>query len=121
MNGETYQRHDDRTASRPEVSGLLLRYAALVVMDGVTQPTSVAEITEAIERLGVRVPERKGKWVSDALRCEHRKGRIMRVGRNRYVGSDIPKRTRQRAMRAILELRRSPTSTVRTELGHRVA
>ena len=87
------------TDNAPEVRGLLLRYAAILVLEGVTVPTSVAEIADAIERLGVRVPERKGKWVSDALRCEHRKGR--------YVGGvAIPERTRRRARRALRDARR---------------
>ena len=92
----------------PELSGVLLRYAAILVMEGVTAPTTVGEIVEAIERLGVRVPERKGKWVSDALRCEHRKERVRRVGRNRYVGGQpLPDRTRRRARRALVEAQRT--------------
>ena len=92
----------------PEVSGLLLRYAAILVMEGVTVPVRVSEIVEAIERLGVRVPERKGKWVSDALRCEQAKGRVRRVGRNRYVGGlSLSDRTRRRAHHALLEARRT--------------
>ena len=98
------------TDNAPEVRGLLLRYAAILVLEGVTVPTSVAEIADAIERLGVRVPERKGKWVSDALRCEHRKGRVRRVGRDRYVGGvAIPEWTRRRARRALRDARRRVT------------
>lgn len=92
----------------PELSGVVLRYAVLLVMEGVTRPTTVGEIVEAIERYGVRVPERKGKWVSDALRCELRKGRVVRVGRNRYVGGlPMPDRTRRRAGRAVATARRT--------------
>jgi hypothetical protein len=96
------------TDNAPELRGLLLRYAAILVMEGVTRPTSVGEIVEAIERLGVRVPERKGKWVSDALRCEHRKGRVRRVGRDQYIGgTSLPGRTRRRARRALADARRT--------------
>lgn len=92
----------------PELSGVVLRYAAVLVMEGVTRPTTVGEIVEAIERLGVRIPERKGKWVSDALRCEHKKGRVRRVGRNQYVGGlQLPDRTRRRARRALSEAQRT--------------
>ena len=98
--------HIPRPPEQPEVTGLSLRYAALLVMDGVREPTSVQAIALAIERLGVRVPDRKGKWVSDALRCEHRRGRILRVGRDQYVGTRLAERTRRRAARQILDLRR---------------
>ena len=92
----------------PVLTGLLLRYAAVLVMEGVSRPSTVGEIVAAIERLGVRVPERKGKWVSDALRCEQRKGRVVRVGRNRYIGGrPLPERTRRRARRALAEARRT--------------
>ena len=92
----------------PELSGLLLRYAAVLAMEGVTRPTSVREIVAAIERHGLRVPERKGKWVSDALRTECRKGRVVRVGRDRYVGGmPLPERTRRRARRALGEAQRT--------------
>lgn len=86
---------------RPEVTGILLRYAVIVVMHGVTRPATVGQIVDAIERLGVEVPERKGKWVSDALRTEHKKGRVIRVGHNRYVGTEIPRSTYYRARRSL--------------------
>ncbi len=90
----------------PPVTGLLLRYAVILVMEGVTTPVSVADIVRAIERLGVSVPERKGKWVSDALRTEHKKQRVIRIGRDRYVGGlPLSERTRRRATRAIVEAR----------------
>ena len=93
---------------RPVLTGLLLRDAAVLVMEGVTRPSTVGEIVEAIEQLGVRVPERKGKWVSDAVRCEQRKDRVIRVGRNRYVGGrPLPDRTRRRARRTLVEARRT--------------
>jgi len=89
-----------------ELSGVLLRYATILVMEGVDRPTTVGEIVEAIEGFGVAVPERKGKWVSDALRCEQRKGRVRRVGRNQYIGGlALSDRTRRRATRAIITAR----------------
>ncbi|MDW3219871.1 MAG: hypothetical protein R8F63_14750 [Acidimicrobiales bacterium] len=106
-----------RMPYRPEVTGILLRYALLDVMHGVTQPTSVDEIVHAIERLGVTIPERKGKWVSDALRTEHKKGRIIRVGRNRYVGTEIPRSTRYRAKRAIRDHRARVEGTFWENVG----
>lgn len=91
-----------------EVTGILLRYAILLVMDGVTTPASVDDIAGAIQRLGVRAPERQGKWISDALRTEVRKGRVIRTGRDRYVaGVPMPNRTRSRARSAITEARRT--------------
>lgn len=99
---------DDDPAAGPELSGILLRYAAALVMQEVTRPTSVAEIAEAIERLGVRIPGRKGKTVSDALRWEQRNGRVVRVGRDRYVGgAPMPRSTRSRARKAIADARRT--------------
>jgi len=90
----------------PPVTGILLRYAVILVMEGVTTPVSVADIVRAIERLGVNVPERKGKWVSDALRTERKKKRVIRIGRDRYIGGlPLSERTRRRATRAIVEAR----------------
>ncbi|MDW3219269.1 MAG: hypothetical protein R8F63_11720 [Acidimicrobiales bacterium] len=69
-----------------------------------TTPATVGEIADAMERFGVRPPERRGKWVSDALRTEVRKGRIVQVGRNRYVGGLAPStRTRSRIRSALRE------------------
>ncbi|GJM38174.1 MAG: hypothetical protein DHS20C19_15410 [Acidimicrobiales bacterium] len=102
---------------RPEVTGILLRYALLDVMHGVAQPASIDEIVRAIEGLGVEIPARKGKWVSDALRTEHKKGRIIRVGRNRYVGTEIPRSTRYRAKRSIRDHRAPVEGTFRDAAG----
>jgi hypothetical protein len=89
---------------RTEVSGLLLRYAILAVMEGVTRPAGVREIADSIGRFGVRTPSREGKLVSDALRTEVRKGRVMRVGRDLYVGGHpLSERTRSRIQASLRE------------------
>lgn len=99
---------DQNHAAGPELSGILLRYAVALVMQGVTTPTSVAAIADAVEGMGVRVPGRKGKSISDALRWEHRNGRVVRVGRDRYVGgAPMPRSTRSRARKAIADARRT--------------
>lgn len=98
-----YLSHD-----RPlEVTGVLLRYAILLIMEGVTRPATVSDIAASIRRLGVVAPEREGKWISDALRTEHRKGRVVRVGHDQYVGGEpLPERTRSRARSSISQARR---------------
>lgn len=89
------------------VTGILLRYAILLVMEGVTTPTGVDEIARSIRRLGVRAPDPQGKRVSDALRTEVRKGRVVRLDRDRYVaGEPLAARTRSRARSSLVEAMR---------------
>jgi hypothetical protein len=90
----------------PPLNGILLRYAVLDVMAGTTEPVRIADLVEAVEARGNTIPERKGKHLSDALRTEHRRGRVRRVGRDQYVAVEIPSSTVRRARRALLDRRR---------------
>ena len=66
---------------------------------------TVAEIVEALRRLGVDVPGRASKTVSDALRWEIQNGRVRRTAPATYAFDQMPAST-GRWMRA--ELRNTP-------------
>lgn len=91
-----------------ELSRLDLRYflseAMAAAPDRVwTPPELVAEV----ERVGFRVTGRAGKVVSDHLRAEVNRGRVVRTGRGRYRTGTIPGTTRRRMQYAVGHRRRS--------------
>ena len=54
---------------------------------------TVAEIVEALGRVGVDVPGRGSRTISDALRWEIRKGRVRRTAPATYVFGRMPAST----------------------------
>jgi len=54
---------------------------------------TVPEIVVGVEALGLSIPGRSSKTVSDALRWEVRKGRAVRLERSRYRAGSIPRST----------------------------
>jgi hypothetical protein len=56
----------------------------------------VPDLVELLERRGVRIPGRPSKVVSDALRAEMRRGRVVRLGRGRYGPGHMPRSTAHR-------------------------
>ena len=54
---------------------------------------TVPEIVAGVEAFGLSVPGRSSKVVSDALRWEVRKGRIVRLERSRYRTGSMPRST----------------------------
>ncbi|MDE0803609.1 MAG: hypothetical protein OSA99_09830 [Acidimicrobiales bacterium] len=56
----------------------------------------VVELAEALERAGFELQGRPTKVVSDALRTEIQRGRVVRVGWGRYEMGHIPGGTRRR-------------------------
>jgi hypothetical protein len=69
------------------------RYAATLVLRDAPGPLGLEEIARGLEAMGIEVPERRSKRVSDALRTEQRKGRVVRVGRGVYRTGRIPEST----------------------------
>lgn len=97
-------------AAAPVLHGRHLRYALLELLGAASRPLSVRELASGVERLGFRVHGRDGKAISDALRWERARGRVVRTARDRYVAGVIPRST---AHRARTTLRRVHNGTVR--------
>lgn len=78
--------------------GLIVRYVLTYYLQRAGQAT-VAELVASLESDGFRIAERQSKVVSDALRWEVRRGRVVRLGRGRYGVGRIPRGTRNRIER----------------------
>lgn len=100
---------NDPTTSRPSASltvpwdhprridGLELRYLLTDLIDGPERRVwSVSELVETVAGLGFRFGDRPSRAVSDLLRLEIWRGRIVRLGRGRYRAAVIPGSTRRR-------------------------
>jgi hypothetical protein len=73
--------------------GIQLRYELCVCLLDARTPLTIRELVERIEARGFTVPGRASKVVSDALRWEVRRGRVIRVGRGRYARGAMPRST----------------------------
>jgi hypothetical protein len=102
-----------------EIDGRLLRRVLVTwLMDaGPDCPLTVPELAQRLEQARLHVRGRGGKAVSDALRWEVRRGRVLRVGRGRYVvGGQIPRSTAWKIRRqALAVLHPQPASAVPAE------
>lgn len=77
---------------------------------------TVQDLVDALDRRGIDVPGRASKTISDALRWEVSRGRVMRVGRGRYRTGAIPRSTRWWLGRQVDAMR---TGTVMAPGGYR--
>jgi hypothetical protein len=91
--------HDQRVAGRE------LRYRVTLVLLDARRPLTVRELLAALDRGGYDVAGRPSKTVSDILRSEIRRGRVVRSARSTYVVRTIPPST-VRWMRRWLEAHR---------------
>lgn len=82
--------------------GLELRYVLcdLIAARGGAVCT-VAELVRELERGGFELGGRPSKEISDALRWEVARGRVVRVGRGRYRTGGIPGATRRRIRKVV--------------------
>src|SRR3546814_17912399 len=74
-------------------SGRELRYTLTIVLADVRRTLTVPELLEALNRLGLTAAGRPAKTISDALRWEVRKGRVVQLARGRYRTGRIPRST----------------------------
>jgi hypothetical protein len=107
---------DDRLC----LTGLELRYAALIVLDQrFGLPRTIPEMLDDLDGLGVRpAGARPNKVLADALRWEVRRGRVERVAHGRYRLRSLPDTTRRRARRVVrlaLEAHRPPSPFATSE------
>jgi hypothetical protein len=73
--------------------GRPLRYLLTILLVDARRPLTVAELIEQVERAGLEIAGRPSKVISDALRWERDKGRVIRVGEGRYARGVMPPRT----------------------------
>ncbi len=92
-------------ADLPVIRGLQLRSVLVLALLGRNQPMSVAELVQAVERAGFAPPGRPGKSVADALRWEIRRGRVRRLGRDKYLAGYIASVTRHRMRARVARMR----------------
>ncbi|MGW0161238.1 hypothetical protein ACWDUN_18210 [Mycobacterium sp. NPDC003323] len=86
------------------VRGTDLRYL-LVWMLWDEGPCGVSELVDRLASFGFGVDGRPSKTISDALRWEVRRGRLMRPYRDWYMLGDIPRSTEYRIHKRVLRLR----------------
>ncbi len=97
---------DDR---RYLLRGTELRYV-LVRLIVVIGPATVPELIAALRDWGFAVAGRPSKTVSDALRWERRRGRVIRRGRGLYSAGEMPRSTEHRIICRVIALRETVES-----------
>lgn len=98
----------------PPIAGLHLRYLLTLHLADCGE-SSIDGVVAAVERTGFSLTGRPSKAVSDALRWEVRRGRVVRLGRGRYGPGTMPRQTRswmRRRMRSVRESAARPLSSV---------
>ncbi|MBX3314227.1 MAG: hypothetical protein KF906_07890 [Actinobacteria bacterium] len=76
-----------------ELSPLVLRYFLTLAMVDVGGEVTVRGLGARLHDAGCAVAGRTSKVISDSLRWEIRRGRVLRVGRGRYVATRFPRST----------------------------
>jgi hypothetical protein len=87
-----------------ELRGRPLRWVLLIALADDHRPLTVAELVGMLDHSGFSVPGRASKSVSDALRWEVRRGRIVRVARSTYAIGHLPRSTAWWVRQRVLEL-----------------
>lgn len=95
----------DRDLEPRLIQGLELRYVLTVVLLE-RGPSSVADLCGALDAAGFRVAGRPAKTVSDSLRWEMAKQRVVRLGWGRYGPGRMPASTRSRIRSRVRGLQR---------------
>lgn len=75
------------------IAGLHLRYFLTLHLFDAGE-SSIGDLVAAVERQGFSLDGRPSKVVSDALRWEVRRGRVVRRGRGWYAPGTMPRQTR---------------------------
>jgi len=86
-------RQFDLSWSDGRLRGRGLRYTVSLLLRQSHTPLAVREIVARIEDSGVAIYGRPSKTVSDALRWEIRRGRVVQIDRGRYAAGRVPEST----------------------------
>lgn len=95
-------RTDDQLRERdhlPRLWGRALRFILVNEMMAAGGPVTVAELVRFIDHAGLPVEGRASKVISDALRWEVRRGRVVRLSRGVYQYRSAPRSTARRIRR----------------------
>jgi hypothetical protein len=107
----------------PPIAGLHLRYLLTLHLFDAGEST-IGDLVAAVGRQGFRLDGRPSKTVSDALRWELRRGRVVRRGRGRYAPGAMPRQTqswmRQRLRSLRLDVARPPEPVALPPMWSRV-
>lgn len=99
-----------------ELEGQELRWFLTVELARVGEPMRVRDLVAALRNAGFVVAGRASKVISDCLRWEIGRGRVVRLGRGIYrVAARIPRTTLRRLRQRVLEARERPPGPVRTQ------
>lgn len=96
--------------------GRRLRWVLLVLLADGHCPLTVAELIRGLERAGWSIHGRPSKAVSDALRWEVRRGRVVRVARSTYAVGHLPRSTAwwvRQQVRALVPIVQPPSDNPR--------
>src|SRR5688500_5357207 len=94
----------DIPRERELIWGLELRYILALRLWATRQQTG-GQLAAAREAQGFTVAGRPSKTISDALRWEIARGRVVRVGRGRYAAGRVTRQTRHRMRTRLREFR----------------
>jgi hypothetical protein len=90
----------------PVAPGRWLRSMLVLRLLAAGRPLTVAELVQGVEHAGFTFASRSGKVVSDALRSEVSRGRVIRDGPGRYRSGYVAKSSQHRMRRRVAALHR---------------
>jgi hypothetical protein len=95
---------EPKTVQRKVLRGTELRYM-LTTNLSIHGSATVYEMIELLDYQGFVIPGRASKTVSDALRCEVRRGRVRRIRRGVYGPGQMPRSTEHYIHKRAIALR----------------
>ncbi len=90
---------------RPQIVGLELRYLLTTLLLEAGSRMTLDALVDAVAHEGFVLRGRPSKVVSDALRWEIGRGRVVRHGRGIYAPGTMPRQTKSRIRRRVRLLR----------------
>jgi len=93
--------------------GLELRYLLTTLLIESGRPTPLDELVERIHAEGFLLPGRPGKVVSDALRWDVRRGRVVRLDRGVHRVGTVPRQTKSRITHRVRDMRQRVAQAAR--------